>query len=382
MPESGSPLQRTLDRYLETLALTQRPGTVRVNRTFLRGFLRHLAIYHPALSSFSQLQREHIEVWSRHLAAKHPAISNTTRRKYLIAVRIFFERLWAWGWEEAPVEGLIRRHDLPMEDKCLPKPLSWEEDQAIQRELRATGGLIPTGLLLLRATGMRLGELLNLELQAVHEQPEGQWSLKVPLGKLHTERVIPLEAIGAQCIEEILHLRGLHHPQRDCASPDFLLVWPNGRRPIPRSFELALAKAANRAGLKERVWPHRFRHTYATELLRAGMPLPALMKLLGHKTVTMTLRYALVTQTDVRNSYFSTVEKIKGRYEIPTVPARISHEQHQGADTESIVTYLQKAASSMESLRRDEKDEQSRKFIRRLLERLRKLSKELHHLPS
>ena len=121
MPESGSPLQRTLDRYLETLALTQRPGTVRVNRTFLRGFLRHLAIYHPALSSFSQLQREHIEVWSRHLAAKHPAISNTTRRKYLIAVRIFFERLWAWGWEEAPVEGLIRRHDLPMEDKCLPK---------------------------------------------------------------------------------------------------------------------------------------------------------------------------------------------------------------------------------------------------------------------
>ena len=52
-----------------------------------------------------------------------------------------------------------------------------------------------------------------------------------------------------------------------------------------------LANAAQRAGCSGRVVPHRLRHSFATEMLRLGVSLPALMQLLGHKDIRMTLRY-------------------------------------------------------------------------------------------
>jgi len=55
----------------------------------------------------------------------------------------------------------------------------------------------------------------------------------------------------------------------------------------------ALAQAALRAGCTSKVTLHRLRHTYATEMIRLGVSLPALMQMLGHKDINMTLRYYL-----------------------------------------------------------------------------------------
>ena len=62
-----------------------------------------------------------------------------------------------------------------------------------------------------------------------------------------------------------------------------------------RLFE-TLADAATRAGCSAPVTPHRLRHTYASEMLRLGVILPALMQLLGHNDIAMTMRYLHVTQ--------------------------------------------------------------------------------------
>ena len=53
----------------------------------------------------------------------------------------------------------------------------------------------------------------------------------------------------------------------------------------------------------EHITCHRLRHCFATEMARAGMPVPALMKLLGHTTPKMTMRYVEVAQADVRQAY-------------------------------------------------------------------------------
>jgi site-specific recombinase XerD len=62
---------------------------------------------------------------------------------------------------------------------------------------------------------------------------------------------------------------------------------------------------------------HRLRHTYATELLNAGMSLFTIMKLLGHRCIDMTLRYAAITQETVIKDYLSAMGKISNQYKLP-----------------------------------------------------------------
>src|ERR1019366_2148731 len=72
-----------------------------------------------------------------------------------------------------------------------PAALSPEHDRRLQQELRRTGDLPATALLLTRATGRRIGECLDLAPDCLRQLGLDQWALHVPLGKLHTERLVP-----------------------------------------------------------------------------------------------------------------------------------------------------------------------------------------------
>ena len=105
-------------------------------------------------------------------------------------------------------------------------------------------------LLLLRATGMRIGELIDLELDCVHEVPgPGAW-LKVPLGKLDTERMVPIDEETLDIIDRIVARRSpgrpLPHP-RTGKLADFLLTH-QGRRVSVDSLREELHRAAAEAG--------------------------------------------------------------------------------------------------------------------------------------
>ncbi len=380
--ERARQLEEVLRRYLETIALTLRPRSVARYRYLLWGFLRFLEANHAEVKSFSDLTRLHVESWLRHEATRtrkgHRAggtLQRSSRRNHIILLRRFLEDLSAWGWEEELPETLIERSDLPPLDQYLPRPLSQEVDQAIRSELRALGTLPALGLLLARATGIRIGELLDLELDCLQELPEHQWAIHVPLGKLHSERVIPVDAETVKLVEEIRRLRGEHppRPHPDTGKPThFLMVRRNGRRPGYGWIQYTLRCAAKRLRLGERVWPHRLRHTYATEMLRSGMSLPVLMRLLGHRTLGMTLRYAQVTQADVHRAYMQAVEVTKARYQIPEPPALGPSTKGTAITAAGIVSLIATVASQMEAYRRDLKSPSTTKKIRRLVERLRK----------
>jgi site-specific recombinase XerD len=81
---------------------------------------------------------------------------------------------------------------------------------------------------------------------------------------------------------------------------NLLLPFRGGHHGAYSALSKALKQAAQQAGCSQRITPHRLRHTYATEMLRAGASLPEVMDLLGHNTVTMTLRYVQVTQNDLQ----------------------------------------------------------------------------------
>ncbi len=153
--------------------------------------------------------------------------------------------------------------------------------------------LAADALLLQRACGLRIGELLDLELDSVHDVPgPGSW-LKVPLGKLDTERMVPIDAEILALIDQITAhpqpRRPMPHPRtgdpRTSCSPTTADALSDRTR-----LRAELDRAADDRRL-DHVTPHQLRHTYATALVNAGVSLQALMALLGHVSAEMSLRY-------------------------------------------------------------------------------------------
>lgn len=125
---------------------------------------------------------------------------------------------------------------------------------------------------ILRGTGMRSGELLDLELGCLADYHDhGTW-LRVPIGKLDTERSVPVDEATLAAFDEWTHhrrpSRPLQHP-RTHRPVEFMWVI-NGRRMSEGRLRRNLELAANNAGIGH-VHPHQLRHTYATTLELAGV---------------------------------------------------------------------------------------------------------------
>ena len=131
-------------------------------------------------------------------------IAASTARQRIQAVGSFLDAIAEWGWPEAPARRLIFPRDAPKLPHPLPRYLPPDQERALLTALEdSPNRLRADALLLMRATGMRIGELTMLELDCVHEVPgSGAW-LKVPLGKLLTERMVPIDEETVEIIDRI-----------------------------------------------------------------------------------------------------------------------------------------------------------------------------------
>jgi len=302
---------RPMVAYLERLQGTHARSSVQGTASELAHFGRFLARHDPDLPSLSALGRQrHIEPYLTEVASavNHRTgqpITASTAKKRIQAVGSFLDAMAEWGWPEAPARRLIFTRDAPKLPHPLPRYLPPDSERALLRALEASPHrLRADALLLMRATGLRVGELVDLELDCVHEVPgQGAW-LKVPLGKLLTERMVPIDEETLKLIDRIAAHRSpgrpLRHP-RTGQLADFLLTH-QGRRVSADTLRAELRRAAAEAGL-DGVVPHQLRHTYATALVNAGCSLQALMALLGHVSAAMSLRYGRLFDATVRDEY-------------------------------------------------------------------------------
>ena len=370
------PLQQIFQTQIDYLAITLRPATVNNYRASSRDLLRYLAMYYPPIHTLRALRRDpHILGWIHHLAARNPALSKATRALYLLCVRRLLNDLACSG-KYAVQEGLIVQTDFPRPDHYLPKPLSPEDDQLLQQHLRAHDNLPSNALLLLRHTGMRIGELLRMPPDSLRHVGGDQWALHVPLGKLHTERWVPADDQIRQLYDRLLLLR---QEQALATRGNLLLPYRATPQATYHALNRALKKMAQQAGCSQRVTPHRLRHTYASAMLRAGASLPAVMRLLGHNTITMTMRYVQVTQNDLQREYYNARQNMSVRHAIPELPSTLPATEPT-ADLNGILKLLSAMHHRVEMFRRTLSDEKSRRKVVRLANRLVKVAAEFRHL--
>jgi site-specific recombinase XerD len=304
------PLPELATSFLASLRPTLKPSTCSGYATDLRRLHRWLD--ETGLDILS-LTRHQFAPWLQQL--NDLKLAPATRIHILLHVRRYLH----WLDERHPLssrpDDLVRRTDLPRLPVYLPRPLLPEVDRELQRRLAQTEDPYAHGLLLMRHSGLRVGELLRLELQCLRTDGHGHWYLKVPLGKLYTERLVPLDE---DTVDLVRSLQDRGPPNRP-----LLLDAPQASSgsyarccKVLRAICTDLQDAAP-------ITTHRLRHTYATELLNAGMSLVGVMRLLGHRDYRMTLRYAAISQETVGKEYYQALDRLTEKYRLPlpTAPA-------------------------------------------------------------
>lgn len=360
------PLEEALRARVRLLATTLRPATVRQYEHTVRLFMAYLRQSFSDIRRANQLRRDpHVlgyleHLWMRRVSYSGKPLCATTRAADLIRLRKLFDLLADHAFPPRP--GLLWSEDIPRPDQVLPRPLTPEDDARLRAELLGRNDLLSTALLLTRLTGMRIGETVDLSADCLRHLGGDQWALHVPVGKLHNERWTPVDEQARTLLARLRFLRTLP----PAAPPEFLLPRPKGPKVLCVQLRAALSDAATQAGITAHIVPHQMRHTYATTMLRAGVSLPALMKLLGHRTANMTLRYVEITQQDLQREFHLAHQT--PRHLIP-LPAALSSAVPDLADATAVAERLSTAARVLD-LFRQQNPTVSDKSLQLLLRRL------------
>jgi site-specific recombinase XerD len=380
-PSIPSPLEPSIEEVLQTqiqtIALTLRGDSLDHYRVAARRFLRYLREAFPEVQHLSQLRRDpHMLGWFRWLAEGRP-LGKKFRAEYYIALRRLLRDCQHLGYEVA--SDLILSHDIPPVPRCLPRALSLEDDGLLDQELRRRDNLLANALRLMRATGMRIGECIDLSLDCVRHFGDNQWALHVPIGKLYTERLVPVDEEVRQLVARILSLRALR-PLSELAHSEGLLLPRRGtRKAFYKVLRTELVQAGQQAGCTQPISPHRLRHTYASEMIRLGVSLPAVMQLLGHKDIRMTMRYLQVTQNDLQYEFRQARHNALQHHDVPQLAAP-QNLSLATADLPGIRLSITATRHLLEMYRRQLHSEPVRRCLQRLDKRLLTIDSELERL--
>ena len=225
-------------------------------------------------------------------------MTKSTVCRKLAALKSFFKFLLD--------EGYIKENPLllvssPKYRKPLPEYLSTGEVLQLLESPEGNGvlDLRDRALLeLLYATGIRAGELVQIDMSDIDPQSrfvgvtgKGSKERLVPFGK-HASRALMayarrrLELLKGGFSEQALFLNRL------------------GTRLTARSVQRIVAKYIKKCAISRRISPHALRHTFATHLLDAGADLRSIQELLGHVSISTTQRYTHVSMKRLRDAYF------------------------------------------------------------------------------
>jgi integrase/recombinase XerC len=281
-----------LDRYLKHLAAERRlsPHTA----TNYARDIRALADFceRTQLTHWKQIDSQHVRVFAARAHAGGLNPRSVQRR--LSATRGFFNYLVR--------EGVIANNPAmdvraPKAAKRLPGTLDVDQlnhllDIPAEDALAVRDRAI---MELFYSSGLRLAELVGLDLAHI-DLPDR--TVRV-LGKGAKTRVVP---VGRKAVEAV---RAWLRERAAVAGADTmaLFVGRNGGRVGPRAIQLRIAYWAKRKGLPARVYPHLFRHSFATHLLESSKDLRGVQELLGHADISTTQIYTHLDFAHLARTY-------------------------------------------------------------------------------
>jgi integrase/recombinase XerD len=294
-------VREVIDSFLNYLSVEKgfSENTVAAYRNDLHqlaSFVEEEAARRGKSASWADFGKE--EMLSYLLNLKERNYAATTASRKVAAARSFFAFMTNEGkMKDNPTENVRS----PRVGKSLPRPISISEVRRLLEQPSKLSTLEAKRdkamLELLYASGMRVGELISLDLSDV-DTKEGYVRC---FGKGRKERLIPIHKQAALAVETYLAETRpyLAHGTDDKA----LFLNRRGERLTRQGFWQKIKEYAKSANLDVEITPHTLRHSFATHMLNGGADLRSVQELLGHANISTTQVYTHLTSEHIRRSY-------------------------------------------------------------------------------
>ncbi|MFD1862587.1 site-specific tyrosine recombinase XerD [Planococcus chinensis] len=286
-----------LDDYLHFLRVERQlaENTLVSYERDLKSYLQYLKEVEQ-LDSLRKVERVHILNHLRHL--KETTKTSRTVARHISSIRSFHQFLI----RERVVDNDPTVHlEMPQMEKKLPNILSIEEvDALIEAPARdKANGIRDRAMLeLLYASGMRVSECINLDIEDINLT----MGFVRCFGKGGKERIIPLGKSALEACRSYLETaRG--QLVKEGAATDSLFINQRGKRLTRQGCWKLLKQHAQKAGIQKELTPHTLRHSFATHLIENGADLRAVQEMLGHADISTTQIYTHVSKTRLKDVY-------------------------------------------------------------------------------
>ena len=275
-------------------------NTISAYHSDLEQFDQYLNVQHRngREPSWGSVRHDQLQEYIGALRAKSYAEATVARK--VAAVKSFFSYLTAESIvSDDPTDALSS----PRVRKTLPEALTVQEVDELLRQpaKRSTpeAKRDKAMLELLYATGMRVSELVALNLDSI-ELHSNQATVRC-LGKGNKERVIPIHDQSVHALR--VYLQEARPAMARSKRERALYINRRGKRLTRQGFWLILKNYAQATKITSNVTPHTLRHSFATHMLRGGAPLRSVQELLGHAKSSTTQSYTQLTDDHVRRVY-------------------------------------------------------------------------------
>jgi len=299
-----SRIEDLLKNYLDYLEIEKNrsPKTRENYERYLRSFIKEMDIKNERDITSQAVKEFRLKLARKSIPSGEP-IKKVTQNYYVIAIRNLLKYLIKEDYDVMSPDKI----ELP---KISKRQIDIIDESDLGRLLKAPDGddlrsLRDKAILeLLFSTGLRLSELCGLKRYL--EFSRGEITVR---GKGEKLRVVFISPDAQKAIKNYLDKR------QD--AEEWLLVGlskvPKGSKKqskvlgkiTPRSVQRLVDKYARKAGIGERVTPHKLRHLFATDLLRNGADLRSVQEMLGHSSITTTQIYTHVTNKELKQIHRS-----------------------------------------------------------------------------
>ncbi|MEK5441970.1 MULTISPECIES: site-specific tyrosine recombinase XerD [unclassified Fredinandcohnia] len=289
-------MEDQLKDYLHYLVVERRlaTNTVKSYERDLKKYYQYVTKVEN-ITAFNDVNRLHVIHFLKHL--KEQGNSSRTLARNIASIRSFHKFLFRDKiTDHDPTEQI----ETPQAERKLPKVLNISEVEALldAPKLDNPLGIRDKAMLeLLYATGLRVSELINLNLADIHLS----MGFIRCLGKGNKERIVPLGSVATKALQAYLDNGRAQLVKRK--KTDAFFVNHHGNRLTRQGFWKNLKKITKEAQIEKELTPHTLRHSFATHLLENGADLRAVQEMLGHADISTTQIYTHVTKTRLKDVY-------------------------------------------------------------------------------
>lgn len=229
-------------------------------------------------------------------------INNKSISRHLSSLRTYYDFLKK---ENIVTENIFKNVKNPKIEKTIPNFISHDKLNEIFTSFNDSDLDIRNRLVieLLYATGLRVGELVNIKIKDIDF---GAQSIKV-LGKGSKERYVFYNNTTKEVLKKYLVVRKKIQKKAN----DYLLLNDKGTPIKEASVRKIIQTTLMKCGIKSKITPHTFRHTFATDLLNQGLDLVNVKELLGHASLNTTSIYTHITNDRIKEVYQNTHPRAK-----------------------------------------------------------------------